>query len=803
MGIAEGKSLLEQLPVLLYLCLVQSGLRSLLRRRCVCVFGKTVYNLHVDRAEALIPLVPSGFDGVHNPRNMVGGAVYGVIAHVPRTDGTHLQKFLRLRQGGGDDQSFSCPGHSHVQKTHFFLQAGIPHSGGNRLTKRRFAPHRAALIGELHSYADGGIKENPCVGVLHIPLLFGTDQEAYGEFQSLGVVDAENAYRIRIGVLRGKGLARLHHGFHMGKEGIQTAARAVFEAACLVIQGLQIGPCGTEIHGGISLQQREDPAVLVQPQKQLVSTHAAGVLPQSFQPIDKFAAPAAQILLYACVRHRILGAYGYRIPQAAARDSQADPYQIVQSEAEHGTLHGGSQMDVPCGVVNGVENGHHKQDFGLLIEGVARLIVHPYATGLQGLGVRGGIRTGGMEQDRNIAGGQGFSVLTALPTQHPGDAIRQIGGLVQGNGSLFGILRENAHLYGMSGFWRVAVLGVFQLIGFGEGDGSRGENVARNQIAEIHDGLIAPEIFLHEQGYGLGGGILLFGGPCPAVGGEHLRLRSAETVDALLDIAHHKPSAAALRQGGEDAVLQMVGVLIFINEYIIEGFACLNCRLRGFSVLIGEQTGGQLFQIGEVQNASFPFAGTKDFEILTKYPCDMVGYFGSTGAGHRRFFLGEGKGFCFPAVDFHGEFLSLALEIRDLRCFVTAFKFYQSGEFEAQQGGPRRAVGARLRSGQQLLRQSKTGLHVGKILFRQLLIQGEILRHVGKVGRKIAGKAKHLASGAGAGGRHKEIITCGSKGGGQSIQRGGFHTGGGQGLCQFQKGFVQGGLVPGACQRVG
>ena len=226
--------------------------------------------------------------------------------------------------------------------------------------------------------------------------------------------------------------------------------------------------------------------------------------------------------------------------------------------------------------------------------------------------------------------------------------------------------------------------------------------MAGNHIAEVYHGSVASEVFLHKQGRGGSVGILLFGWPRTAVGGEHLRFRSAESVDALLDVAYHEPSAATLRQGGEDAILQVVGILVFVNEDIVEGFAGLDGRFRGVTVPVGEQAGGQLLQIGEIHDTPLPLAGAKGIEIDGEHPGDVMGHLGGAGAGHRRFLRRKGKGFFQPPVDLFFEFGSLVLEIQALSGLVVFFyAFAQRVWFISLEGVSYGPIGSLLRRGKQ------------------------------------------------------------------------------------------------------
>ena len=49
-----------------------------------------------------------------------------------------------------------------------------------------------------------------------------------------------------------------------------------------------------------------------------------------------------------------------------------------------------------------------------------------------------------------------------------------------------------------------------------------------------------------------------------------INIRAAETVDTLVIVAHHADVAVAARQQRSQAVLEMVGILILVDQHIAE-----------------------------------------------------------------------------------------------------------------------------------------------------------------------------------------------------------------------------------------
>ena len=100
---------------------------------------------------------------------------------------------------------------------------------------------------------------------------------------------------------------------------------------------------------------------------------------------------------------------------------------------------------------------------------------------------------------------------------------------------------------------------------------------------------------------------------------KQLRPRQAESVDALLDIANHKPVPSAFLLAGhcrEQCLLDKVAVLILIDHNFAELFRKLPRRIgphQAAVFLLHENFKRKVFQIGIIENIFAPFFLRKRF----------------------------------------------------------------------------------------------------------------------------------------------------------------------------------------------
>ena len=100
---------------------------------------------------------------------------------------------------------------------------------------------------------------------------------------------------------------------------------------------------------------------------------------------------------------------------------------------------------------------------------------------------------------------------------------------------------------------------------------------------------------------------------------KQLRPRQAESVDALLDIANHKPVPSAFLLAGhcrEQCLLDKVAVLILIDHDFAELFRKLPRRIGPHQtavLLLHKNFERKVFQIGIIKNIFAPFFLRKRF----------------------------------------------------------------------------------------------------------------------------------------------------------------------------------------------
>ena len=121
-------------------------------------------------------------------------------------------------------------------------------------------------------------------------------------------------------------------------------------------------------------------------------------------------------------------------------------------------------------------------------------------------------------------------------------------------------------------------------------------------IGHADHALVATEVVGHENTVTRRGLFSLFQyGKILAIAGKDRGVGSAETVDALFQVADHKAAVAAHET--EDLVLHFVHVLILVYIYLIVLCRQFGRRGRGLSVFVTEQAQHIAAVVGEVANA--------------------------------------------------------------------------------------------------------------------------------------------------------------------------------------------------------
>ena len=86
-------------------------------------------------------------------------------------------------------------------------------------------------------------------------------------------------------------------------------------------------------------------------------------------------------------------------------------------------------------------------------------------------------------------------------------------------------------------------------------------------------------------------------------GGENIRLRMAESVDGLFDVADEE-AVIGLGHGGENGVLQRADVLVLVHRHHVVAVGDLPCDIGRVARLVDEQSVGRAGQRREVEGTA-------------------------------------------------------------------------------------------------------------------------------------------------------------------------------------------------------
>ena len=295
----------------------------------------------------------------------------------------------------------------------------------------------------------------------------------------------------------------------------------------------------------------------------------------------------------------------------------ADGRQPVPRHPHQGGAENRQQGDVLVGVVDDLQPGQGHGDLGGGKE-VAPLLGGPgHPCLLQGLGVVAAHRPGGAQEDGHILRLEGPGAPLAvgdgeplpekpgnLPGHKPG---LQLGAvlLVLGEGR---VLCEVQHVVlrlvplpfreGPSG-----VEGL--LVGIVHLPQLAGHDVAEQVVGRLQHLGAGAEVFGQGDPPALPLPGLVVGGEGPVLLQKDGGVRQAEAVDGLLHIPHQEEVSLPLGQGLEDGVLDLIGVLVLVHHDLRVLRPPLAGQVGGLAHLVGEQTDGKVFQVGEVQQVPF------------------------------------------------------------------------------------------------------------------------------------------------------------------------------------------------------
>ena len=179
-----------------------------------------------------------------------------------------------------------------------------------------------------------------------------------------------------------------------------------------------------------------------------------------------------------------------------------------------------------------------------------------------------------------------------------------------GRAELFRVALLRGHLHKMELRAAVGVLGiarpdvqglvlaVVQLAHF------PGKDVAEHEVRRVQHRVARAEVLGKQQLCALAlrrvGGVRIV----QIVVEENTRVGEAEAVDALLDVADGEKVFPFTGNGGEDAVLHLVRVLIFVHHDLAVALRDRSRKVGGLSVRAEEQVNGLMLLVGEVRRVA-------------------------------------------------------------------------------------------------------------------------------------------------------------------------------------------------------
>ena len=89
---------------------------------------------------------------------------------------------------------------------------------------------------------------------------------------------------------------------------------------------------------------------------------------------------------------------------------------------------------------------------------------------------------------------------------------------------------------------------------------------------------------------------------------ENTRVGEAEPIDALLDVADGEKVFSFTGNGGEDAVLHLVRVLVLVHHDLAVALRDCPRKVGGLSVRTEEQVDGLMLLVGEVRRVAARFS---------------------------------------------------------------------------------------------------------------------------------------------------------------------------------------------------
>ena len=131
-----------------------------------------------------------------------------------------------------------------------------------------------------------------------------------------------------------------------------------------------------------------------------------------------------------------------------------------------------------------------------------------------------------------------------------------------------------------------------------------GHDAAEDSVAAVQHALAGAEVFAEQHLAGLAVLRLAGGDVGVVLPQEDGGVGQTEAIDALLHVAHGEQVLLLPGDGGEDAVLHVVGVLILVHHDLPVTLGHLLSQLRRLAVGLAQQVDGIVLLIGEIQRVA-------------------------------------------------------------------------------------------------------------------------------------------------------------------------------------------------------
>ena len=422
------------------------------------------------------------------------------------------------------------------------------------------------------------------------------------KFQSLGLVDAHDAHALRgVRGLRHGRLAGFQLLAQMPDKGEEPPPAAALKFLRQREERTKIFPaCGSSPHRA---EHRRDMAALIERRDQLGERERLRALAQLAQQREE--------------PHRVLAPVrGECIVKIAARRFRAQLGETVRCEAEERRTQHGDERHVLPRVVQYFEQREGHGDLHRLVKASVALggAVQPAA--LQRAAIVGKPCAGRAHEDDDVLLPHRARLVRfiVLHREAAGDeplyVVRDEARLGPGRAELFRVALLRGHLHKMELRAAVGVLGiarpdvqglvlaVVQLAHF------PGKDVAEHEVRRVQHRVARAEVLGKQQLCALAlrrvGGVRI----AQIVVKEDARVGEAEAVDALLDVADGEKVFSFTGNGGEDAVLHLVRVLIFVHHDLAVALRDRSRKVGGLSVRAEEQVDGLMLLVGEVRRVA-------------------------------------------------------------------------------------------------------------------------------------------------------------------------------------------------------